>query len=59
MPRNYRRIFLDNSLAVLSGGQCVEISECIEGNIEEVVEQCPKIIQLDWVIFDVNNAVPL
>jgi hypothetical protein len=49
---------LDNQLADLSGGQCIEIASTIDTDLDSVVctASCPKILELDWIIFDVKNS---
>ena len=53
LPRNYRRLFLDDSLAFFSGGKAIDIAERIEDT--EAAMSHPnfaKVVEMDWAIYD-------
>jgi hypothetical protein len=51
-PKNYRRLFMDDSLSKLSGGVAIEVAEV---DLDAVKSNLPKVIELDWVVFDTKK----
>lgn len=53
LPRNYRRLFLDDSLALFSGGKAIEIAERIQDlDAAKSHPNFAKVVEMDWAIYD-------
>ena len=58
VPTNYRRLFLDETISLKTGGQATEAAQVIP-DVQAVSEgvgkiSFPSLVELDWVIFNLN-----
>ena len=56
IPRNYRRLFIDRTLGEdSSDGQPLDIAKSIDVETQKLNPNFPKLVELDWVVFDLRK----